>query len=351
MANAYGAPNVTNPGDWPAPVTTRDVIEWTPIYLMQNLANLCLAHVGAGVLVQQSWQGGLEWGAAPIVDGAPIAMLVYAIPVVSSGHLTLRVQVRGERVELGGGGDPLSVVEVYSPTADASLSFTLDELEWQTDELTIEFGEDRAAERVERIKVFLYGTADEWAARLHQIVIEAVRIEQPLPAARIDGAAPIGTIMVIADAPLSTPTAHLLIDAIEAAYDRPVMGMAWSAVDPAYVAEDAALAPFGVMPPSIGIESALPIPGEWGVASHAYVPDDADVQAVEPLRTRLPAKADAGWYSQHDARAIGASMPGSPACLPIGIGVEVGATTAPLSLSVWARPVMPHDAIAWEEEV
>lgn len=353
MANSYAAPEVGDPTDWidGDTIAIGDVITYIPIARLRSLYNFALAHAATGPLVQASWVDGLTWGASPIVDFLttdPIPILSYAVPVVSTGHLTLRVQARGQRIEEGGGGDPLSVVEVYSPTADASVTLTMDAVTgWHEDTLTIDFGEDRAGERVEVLQVFLYGITDEWRVRLDQLVIDVVEIASPLPAAALDGAAPIGALYATDDAPLSTPTAEALIEGITAMLRRPVVGLAWSAVHEAYAA---AFPDLIAAPDGLGVASAAPIVGGHGAVAHLRASDAATAEAISPIRASARGLA-AGVYSQHERTAIGGPIAGSSGAVPHGYADPAPGDTFAVGLSIWTRAGLATDVASWAEEV
>lgn len=176
-------------------------------------------------------------------------------------------------------------------------------------------------------------------------MIEVDELASPLPAARVDAAAPLGTLFGAADSPLSTPTAALLIDVIEAVRARPVVALAWSAPQPAYAASfpDLVPAPLGVDP-----QTAAPIT-DRGAVAHAHVGAVIGGARVAPVRAALPIR-DVGWWSQHERVAVGAPLPGSPACVPVGPAPTGGTFLSLDAVTVWARDAVVGDVASWQEE-
>lgn len=349
MANDYFNPNPATASHW-APVDRffpGEVIKASDVSPLINLSNVAMACVGTGVMIQQSWIGGIQLDAVEMDGDDEIPVMTWRAPVLSNRHVTLRIQILGARVETGGAGEPSASVQIFSTQADAGVSIALPPATgWVEDALEIDYTTDRAAvDRVDEIRLFLRGVAGEWAGRIDQLVISVDAIESPLPAQRIDGGAPMGALFGSADRPLSTPTAELLIAAIEAVRKRPRVGLIWSAVDAAYNAAFPS-----VMPPSIGVEAAAPFTGDHGVVAHLRAPDDADFIALRPMRTRTPAVEDGTWLSQHERRTTPRPAPGVSGITLVGLGAEVGSVTAPIAMSVWMRELVDGDAESWAED-
>lgn len=356
MANVYTTPDPDDAADWPdvERLIAGEVIKGSDFVPLINLANCALACTSTGPLIQQSWVGGIEWDDLPIVDGDdPFPMFRWRIPIISNRHMTLRIRVLGQRVEYAGVSPPVATATFKSVSADTEVTIDLPEvLGWVEDTLDIDVGEDRHGDRVDELQMFMQGTFDEivqWGALVYQVVIDVVEISSPLPAARVDGAVPIGEQRAGDDSPLSTCIAEWLIGAIEAVATRPIIGLLWSAIDPVYADE---YPEFAVVPPSIGVESAVPVVANHGVVAHVRVSDDRPRLFVAPVAREVPARIEPTWMSQHSPRVLASDpLPAGPAGVTrVGVGADIGAAPAPIGMHVWMREDVTGDVTVWGED-
>lgn len=355
MANVYTTPVQDDPADWPdiERLISGEVIKGSDFYQLINLSNLALASAGTGPIIQQSWVTGIEWGDFPINDGddVPIPLLRWRIPIISNAHLTLRIRVLGVRVEYAGIAPPIATVTFKSKSADAEVTIDLPEIfSWVEDTLDIDIGEDRAGDRVDELQMFLQGTYDgeqQWGARVHQIVVDILEIESPLPAARIDDAVPIGEQRAADDSPLSTCVAEWLIDAIEQVSTRPIIAMSWSATDAIYVD----LFEHSYSPPSIGVESAIPVIANHGVVAHVQSPPDIRI-FLAPISRETVATDTTSWLSQHSPRVLAPPIVpnGVSGVARVGIKDNIGAAPAPINVCIWMREDVIGDVTPWGED-
>lgn len=207
--------------DLPAPITvlagTKLVSEEDSVEALGLLNNWLMARGGAGTpLVEQGWQG-----AAHQRNGAAITSASWRVPTVSGAHTKVDVVVRYTQTAVVGqirvlsatAGGAVAAATVIGGPADLTLAGLA------------------VAPSYDDVSLELTSVAGNLT--IHDVMISAPYLADPLPAAAIDGASPMGAVALSAD---RSHNARINRDARVNApvlRQRPRVLACWSGLDPA----------------------------------------------------------------------------------------------------------------------
>lgn len=213
--------NTSSTFDLPAPITvlagTKLVAEEDSVEAMGLLNNWLMARGGAGTpLVDQGWDAAAhQW------NGVAITSASWRVPTVSAAHLTVDVVVRYTQT-VGAGqvralsataGGAVAAATVVGGPADLTLAGLAVAATY--DDVSLEL------------------TSGAGNLTIHDVMISAPYLADPLPAAAIDGASPMGVVALSAD---RSHNARINRDGRTNApilRQRPRVLACWSGLDPA----------------------------------------------------------------------------------------------------------------------
>ncbi len=200
-------------------------------YLHECL-NVATAELHAGHAVQQTFDGVCSHAGATPVDGDPVPLAQWRVPVPSDRHTAIRIIVRAEA---DNGLDDATIRFETEHAADA-LEAVLDTAaidDWTVVGL-IDLDVD-VDEPWEELRMYLRTDDVATTATVAQVIALYEPLSGPLAAVDVSEAVPLGIGGAVAvDRPLPAVRGHQLRDTLAALYARPRVVQAWSDLDSAY---------------------------------------------------------------------------------------------------------------------